>query len=58
MALRIGFKDVPPAMSPPRQHVSAADILELVGKFEQPAEQSRAIVVSEIDQAGLGNEAA
>ena len=58
MTLRIDFKDMPSAMSPPRQHVGAAGVLELVGKFEQPAQQGGAVVVGEIDQAGLGDEPA
>jgi hypothetical protein len=49
---------MPAAMSPPREHVGAARVLELIGEFEQSAQQSRAIVVSEIDEPGLDDEAA
>lgn len=45
-------------MPPPREHVGAAGVLKLIGKFEQPAQQSRAVVVGKIDEAGLGDEAA
>ena len=58
MALRIGFKDMPSAMPPSREHVGAAGVLELVGKFEQPTQQGGAVVIGEIDEAGLGDEAA
>jgi len=49
---------MPSAMPPSREHVGAAGVLELIGEFEQPAQQSRAVVVGKIDQAGLGDEAA